>query len=86
MDRDTLLGSGSDELDMAAVHTGLAILVEVCERAVEQLGGTVPGAQLRAPLIVDRHGRLNIRRLAARLGASESATAGCVTGWRRPAW
>jgi DNA-binding MarR family transcriptional regulator len=60
--------------DGDAAEAGLAALLETSEKAVEELGSTVPPAQLRALLILDRSGGLNLSRLAAQLGASASAT------------
>jgi DNA-binding MarR family transcriptional regulator len=57
----------------AAAEAGLARLLEACERAVEELGSAVPPAQMRALLIIDQAGSLNLRRLAATLGATASA-------------
>jgi DNA-binding MarR family transcriptional regulator len=57
----------------AAAEAGLAVLLEACERAVEDLGSSVPPAQLRALLVIDHAGSLNLSRLAAALGASASA-------------
>jgi DNA-binding MarR family transcriptional regulator len=56
-----------------AVEAGLAVLLEACERAVEELGSSVPPAQLRALLVIEQAGGLNLSRLAAALGASASA-------------
>jgi DNA-binding MarR family transcriptional regulator len=42
------------------------------ERAIEELGGTVPASQLRALLIIDDSGVLPPSRLAAALGISPS--------------
>ena len=56
---------------MGGVETGLALLIEASERAVEDLA--VPPAQIRALLIIDRAGSLNLSRLAESLGASASA-------------
>ena len=44
------------------------------ERAVEKISSSVPPAQLRALLIIDRLGSLNLNKLAAQVGASASAT------------
>jgi DNA-binding MarR family transcriptional regulator len=65
--------SGSSELASDSAEAGLTVLLEACERAVEEIGPTVPPAQLRALLIIDRGGSLNLNRLAALLGASASA-------------
>jgi DNA-binding MarR family transcriptional regulator len=68
-------GSGrGQQLDGDAAEQGLTALVEAAERAVENIGSTVPPAQLRALLIIDRAGNLNLNRLAALVGASASAT------------
>jgi DNA-binding MarR family transcriptional regulator len=60
-------------LDAGCAETGLALLIEASERAVEELGLSVPPAQIRALLIIDRAGSLNLRRLAEALGATPSA-------------
>jgi len=52
---------------------GLAVLLEACERAVEELGLAVPPVQLRALLIIDQAGTLNLSGLAGELGATASA-------------
>jgi DNA-binding MarR family transcriptional regulator len=65
--------SGGSELAMDSAEVGLSVLLEACERAVEEIGPTVPPAQLRALLIIERGGSLNLNRLAALLGASASA-------------
>jgi DNA-binding MarR family transcriptional regulator len=62
------------QLDGDPAEQGLTALVEAAERAVEKIGSTVPPAQLRALLIIDRAGNLNLNRLAALVGASASAT------------
>ncbi len=69
--------SGSDRLDMAPVETAVAILRKACDKAVDELGGAVPGVQLRALLVFDgAGGSLDLRRLAAELTGSVSATSG----------
>ena len=66
--------AGSDgPLDVSSAETGLAVLLESCEKAVEDLGSSVPPAQLRALLIIGRTGSLNLSMLAGALGASASA-------------
>jgi DNA-binding MarR family transcriptional regulator len=60
-------------LDGGCAEAGLAMLIETSERAVEELGLSVPPAQVRALLIIDRAGTLNLSRLAEALGASPSA-------------
>jgi DNA-binding MarR family transcriptional regulator len=57
----------------ASAEAGLAVLLEACERAVEELGSSVPPAQLRALLVIDHAGSMNLSRLAGALGASASA-------------
>ncbi len=74
MERDTAPGSGDGHLDVAFAETKLAALVETWESSVEELSSAVPAAQLRALLVIDREGRLNLTRLARALGASPSAT------------
>jgi DNA-binding MarR family transcriptional regulator len=74
MERDTAWASADGQLDVNSAETGLTVLLEACERAVEELGSAVPPAQLRALMIIDRTGSLNLSRLAAALGASASAT------------
>jgi DNA-binding MarR family transcriptional regulator len=60
--------------EQGLTERGLTALVEAAERAVEKISSSVPPAQLRALLIVDRAGGLNLNTLAARVGASASAT------------
>ncbi|HEY2688078.1 MAG TPA: MarR family transcriptional regulator [Streptosporangiaceae bacterium] len=74
MERDTAWASADGQLDVNSAETGLTVLLEACERAVEELGSAVPPAQMRALMIIDRTGSLNLSRLAAALGASASAT------------
>ncbi len=74
MERDTAWASADGQLDVSSAETGLTVLLEACERAVEELGSAVPPAQMRALMIIDRTGSLNLSRLAAELGASASAT------------
>ena len=67
----------SDQLDMAPVETGVALLRKTCEKAVDELGGAVSAVQLRALLVFDdAGGSLDLHRLAAELTASMSATSG----------
>ena len=76
MSNETTL-SGSGQLDMAPVEAAVAILRKTCENAADELGGAVPGVQLRALLVFDdAGGSLELRRLAAELTASMSATSG----------
>jgi DNA-binding MarR family transcriptional regulator len=73
MERDMIHGSGDNRLDVESAEAGLATLLEICEIAVEDLGCAVPVAQVRALLILDRAGSLNLDRLARALGVSASA-------------
>jgi DNA-binding MarR family transcriptional regulator len=61
------------EVDVGSAEAGLTVLLEACERAVEELGSAVPPAQMRALLIIGGSGGLNLSRLAGALGASASA-------------
>jgi DNA-binding MarR family transcriptional regulator len=58
--------------DAAFVEAEFTRLWARLERAVEELGGTVPASQLRALLIIDDSGVLPPGRLAAALGISPS--------------
>jgi len=49
------------------------VLVGIWQRAVEELGSVTPPGQLRALLLIDGAGRLNLTGLARELGASPSA-------------
>jgi DNA-binding MarR family transcriptional regulator len=73
MEPDTAGAPSEVSLDVGFAETGLAMLIEASERAVEELGSGVPPAQIRALLIIDRAGSLNLSRLAESLGASASA-------------
>jgi DNA-binding MarR family transcriptional regulator len=61
------------QLDVGSAETGLAVLIEACERAVAVEEPDVPPAQIRALLAIDRAGSLNLSRLADALGTSASA-------------
>jgi DNA-binding MarR family transcriptional regulator len=74
MGADMLGGTGNSQLDASSAERGLTTLVEAAERAVEKISSSVPPAQLRALLIIDRVGSLNLNKLAAQVGASASAT------------
>lgn len=63
----------ADGSGYAAADAGMAVLLEACERAVEELGSSVPPAQLRALLVISQAGSMNLSRLAGALGASASA-------------
>jgi DNA-binding MarR family transcriptional regulator len=74
MDSDSVSGGEPGRLDMVAVEAGLTVLFDAWERAVGDLGGTVPGTQLRALLMVDRADGLDPSQLATEMGASHHAT------------
>lgn len=59
--------------ELAAADQGLTALLEAYEAALEDLRFALPAAQVRALLIIDRTGPLNLRQLAAALAASASA-------------
>jgi DNA-binding MarR family transcriptional regulator len=65
--------SAEGQLDLGSAGVGLAVLLEASERAAEQVGVTYPSAQVRALLIVDRAGSMNLTRLAEKLRATASA-------------
>ena len=73
MERDIAPDSGDAGLDVASMDAGLTGVWERCERAVDELGGSVPASQLRALVIADRSGTLSLGRLARTLGMSVSA-------------
>jgi len=66
------------EVDVSSAEAGLAVLLEACERSLEELGAAVPPAQMRALLIIGGAGSLNLSRLAGALGASASASSRLV--------
>ena len=75
MSSDTAVSGGSEQLDIAPVETALAVLCQACHEAISELGGTVPGVQLRALLIIDEAGgSLDLHQLAAGLTTSVPAT------------
>jgi DNA-binding MarR family transcriptional regulator len=74
MGADMIGGAGQSQVDAGSAERGLTALVEAAERAVEKISSSVPPAQLRALLIIDRVGSLNLNKLAAQVGASASAT------------
>jgi DNA-binding MarR family transcriptional regulator len=58
------------QLDLGSAETGLAVLIEACERAVEEERvAELPPAQMRALLAIEQAGSLNLSRLAEALGA-----------------
>lgn len=66
--------SDDSQVNVAAAERGLAVLLAVCERAVEEIGSAVPPAQLRALLIIGQAGSMNLNRLARALDSTPSAT------------
>jgi DNA-binding MarR family transcriptional regulator len=73
MGPDIAWAAPDGQLTLASADAGLAVLLEACERAVDRLGASHPSAQLRALLIIDQAGSMNLSRLAAALGATASA-------------
>jgi DNA-binding MarR family transcriptional regulator len=66
------------EVDVSSAEAGLAVLLEACEQSLEEVGAAVPPAQMRALLIIESAGSLNLSRLALALGASASAASRLV--------
>ncbi len=69
-------GTGPDQAGpgLGSVEVGLTVLLEACDRAIEDIGPAVSPVQLRALLVVGRAGGLNLNRLAKALDSSASAT------------
>ena len=87
MSNEALAGSDSGELDMTQVEMGLAVLRKACDTAVDKLGGSVPGVQLRALLILaDAGGSLDTRGSPPNSPPQERWRASCVTGCRKLGW
>jgi len=61
-------------VDVVGAERGLAILLEACDRALEEIGAAVPPGQLRALLIIGQAGSMNLNRLAKALDSTPSAT------------
>lgn len=72
MGRDTAQDAGDGGPDAEMVEAELTRLWARWQSATEEIGGTVPGDQLRALLIIDESGALPAGRLAAALGVSRS--------------
>jgi DNA-binding MarR family transcriptional regulator len=66
------IARADSRLDLGSAETGLAVLIEACERAVEELVAEHPPAQIRALLTIEQAGSLNLSRLADALGAKLS--------------
>jgi DNA-binding MarR family transcriptional regulator len=73
MRQEMASASGNGQLDMGSAETGLTALLEACDRSVEEIAAVIPQAQLRALLVIDRAGSLNLSQLATALAASASA-------------
>jgi hypothetical protein len=80
MGHEMAAASGHGQLDVGSAETGLSVLFEACERPVDELGTVIPQAQLRALMIIDKAGGLNLSQLAAALTASASATSRSASG------
>jgi DNA-binding MarR family transcriptional regulator len=78
MAHDAIGAAAGSRLDGGSAEIGLSVLLEAYERAVDELGSAVPPAQLRALLMVQRAGSLNLTTLAKALGVSASATSRLV--------
>ena len=65
--------SGRDDDQLDSLDAGLAAVLLVWSRAQEGLGTRVSPSQLRALLVVDRHGEINVNGLAVELGAVPSS-------------
>jgi DNA-binding MarR family transcriptional regulator len=78
MGPDMAWAAADGEVDVSSAEAGLAVLLEACERSLEELGAAVPPAQMRALLIIGGTGSLNLSRLAEALGASASAASRLV--------
>lgn len=72
MEHDRTQDGGDCGPDAVFVEAEFTRLWGRLERAVDELGGTVPASQLRALLIIDDSGVLPPSRLAAALGISQS--------------
>jgi DNA-binding MarR family transcriptional regulator len=72
LERDSAQDGGDSRHDVTFVEAKLTRVWARWERALAELGGTVPACQLRALLIIDDSGVLPPGRLAAALGISPS--------------
>jgi DNA-binding MarR family transcriptional regulator len=72
MGSDVARAPADGQLDVGSAETGLAVLIEACERAVEERVADVPPAQMRALLTIEQAGSLNLSLLAEALGAKLS--------------
>jgi DNA-binding MarR family transcriptional regulator len=74
LNRDGSQRRGVAPADLDRAEAGLSALLEAWQRAIEELGAMIPPAQVRAVLIIEATGDLNVTGLARLLGASPSAT------------
>jgi DNA-binding MarR family transcriptional regulator len=72
LERGITQDGGASGRDVAFVEAKLTRVWARWERALSELGGTVPACELRALLIIDDSGALPPGRLAAALGISPS--------------
>ena len=74
LNRDGSQHPGVTPADLDRAEAGLSAVVEAWQRAIEELGAMIPPAQVRAVLIIEATGDLNVTGLSRLLGASPSAT------------
>jgi DNA-binding MarR family transcriptional regulator len=74
LNRDGSQRPGVAPADLDRAEAGLSALLEVWQRAIEELGAMVPPAQVRALLIMEAADDLNVTGLARLLCTSPSAT------------
>ena len=72
MGSDVARAPADGQLDVGSAEAGLAVLIEACDRAVEERIPELPPAQMRALLAIEQAGSLNLSRLAEALGAKLS--------------
>ncbi len=65
---------GPENSVAAAVHSAADALLSIWNRAQEQAAAKLSSAQLRALLVIEQRDGINLRGLAAELGASLSST------------
>src|SRR6202050_5275773 len=70
MGREMAWPAADGEVDVGSAEAGLTVLLEACERAVEELGSAVPPAQMRALLVIGAAGGLNLSGLGGGLGGA----------------
>jgi DNA-binding MarR family transcriptional regulator len=74
LNRDGSQRPGVAPADLDRAEAGLSALIEAWQRAIEELGAMIPPAQVRALLIIEATGDLNVTGLSRLLGTSPSAT------------